>query len=342
MDFKTEITNFHYGRPNSIPSGFTLLLFIASSFYNLATMIRNFLYDRNLLPVECVNAKVISVGNLTTGGVGKTPVVAGLANFYANQYGEKVCIISRGYGGHLENKNVNVIKIDGNIKYDAYYAGDEPFWLAQNSHPEVCVLTCANRVKAAEYAANKLFATKIILDDGFQHRRLYRNTDIVLIDSMMKFGNEKVLPFGPLRENLLGLNRADVVYVVSKNTVHKKAEQYARILAKKSGKNVRVCRVEPDCIYNIKTGEALPEGAEITAVCAIGQPDQFLRFLDNYKIINTLIFEDHYSYSREDLANVNGYIVTTEKDAVKLKRFGLNNVYALKLKTEFDPTGLID
>ena len=175
MDFKTEITKFHYNRPNNIPTVFGIILYVASAFYNIITMVRNFLYDRNILAIDCVNAKVISVGNLTTGGVGKTPVVAGLANYFASQYGERVCIISRGYGGHLDNKIVNIIKKDGKINFDAYYAGDEPFWLAQNTHPEVCVLTSANRVKAAEFASDKLLATKIILDDGFQHRKLYRN-----------------------------------------------------------------------------------------------------------------------------------------------------------------------
>ena len=333
---KTEITNFHYNRASNLPGIVKRLLKFASYFYDAATTIRNFLYDKYILPITCVNAKVISVGNLTTGGVGKTPVVANIANYYAEQYGEKVCIISRGYCGHLDNKNVNVIKLDGDIKCDAYYAGDEPFWLAQNTHPEVIVLTCADRVKAAEYAVNNFQVQTIVLDDAFQHRRINRDADIVLVDSEMKFGNEGLLPYGPLRENLNGLKRADIIYVVSKNTDHKKAEQYARIMAKKLEKGVRVCRVEPDIIYNIKTGAPLDKSQPVTALCAIGQPEQFLKFLGDLKVEGMLIYEDHYTYTREDIAQIKGNIVTTEKDAVKIQRFGFNNVYALKLKTEFD------
>lgn len=338
---KTEITKFHYNRANKVPGYVKGLLKFASYFYDAATTVRNFLYDRYILRIECVNAKVISVGNLTTGGVGKTPVVAQIADYYAKQYGENVCIISRGYGGHLDNKNVNVIKLEGEIKCDAYYAGDEPYWLAQNTHDSVIVLTSADRVKAAEYAVNNFQVTKIILDDAFQHRRINRDTDVVLIDSEMKFGNEGILPYGPLRENLSGLKRADLIYIVSKNTDHKKAEQYARIMSKKLQKEVRICRVEPDRIYNIKTNAPIDKTQPVTALCAIGQPEQFLKFLSDLNVENIIIYEDHYSYTREDIAQIKGNIVTTEKDAVKIQRFGFNNVYALKLKTVFDCRGLL-
>ncbi len=340
-NLKTEITKFHYNRGGNIPDFVKPLLKFASYFYDGVTIARNFLYDKYVLPVNCVNAKVISVGNLTTGGVGKTPVVANIANFYAEDPEEKVCIISRGYGGHLDNKNVNIIKMDGDIKCDAYYAGDEPFWLAENTLPSVTVLTCSDRSKAADFAVNKMQVTKIILDDAFQHRKINRDTDIVLIDSVMKFGNEGVLPYGPLRENLAGLQRADIIYVVSKNVDHRKAEQYARILAKKLQKDVRVCKVEPDIIYNIKTKEILDKSEPVTAMCAIGQPEQFFAFLNDYNVTGRMIYEDHYSYSREDIAQIKGKIVTTEKDAVKIQRYGFNNVYALKLKTEFDMHGLL-
>lgn len=341
-NFKTEITKFHYNRPNNLPVVVKPFLKFASFIYDGVTIVRNFLYDKYSLPINCFSAKVISVGNLTTGGVGKTPVVANIANYYAEDPDEKVCIISRGYGGHLDNKNVNIIKFDGEIKCDAYYAGDEPFWLAEHTNPSVMVLTCSDRCKAADFAVNQHQVTKIILDDAFQHRKINRDTDIVLIDSEMKFGNETVLPFGPLRENLGGLQRADIIYIVSKNTVHKKAEQFARIMAKKLQKEVRICRVEPDIIYNIKTKEILDKSEPVTALCAIGQPEQFFNFLKDYNVVNRIIFEDHYTYTREDIAQIKGKIVTTEKDAVKIQRFGFNNVYAMKLKTEFDCRGLLN
>lgn len=340
-NFKTEITKFHYNKPSNIAWYLKYVFRFGAIFYDLVTVVRNFLYDRFILPIECVNAKVISVGNITTGGVGKTPVVAEIATFYANQYNERVCIISRGYGGHFDNKEVNVIKADGEIKTTAYYAGDEPFWLAQNTSDEVIVLTCASRVKAANYAVNNFQVTKIILDDGFQHRKLNRDTDVVLIDSEKKFGNEAVLPYGPLRENLSGLNRADIIYIVSKSVEHRKAEQFARIMGKKLSKDVRVCKVEPAEIYNIKTGELLDKTEPVIALCAIGQPEQFFNFLKGYNVVSTKTFDDHYSYKKEDISSIRGKIVTTEKDAVKLLEFGFDNIYALKLKTSLDLKGLL-
>lgn len=124
----------------------------------------------------------------------------------------------------------------------------------------------------------KIRCDKIILDDGFQHRKLYRDLDVVLMDSKMGFGNEKLLPAGPLREGMEAFARIDRLVVVSKDTDHKRAEKLAKIMGKKMKVKTSVCCTEPDYVYNIKTGERLADGAEITAVCAIGQPKQFMIF----------------------------------------------------------------
>ena len=340
-DFKTKITKFHYNRGTDINPNLLKFFSLCSVFYNLITSVRNFLYDRLILKVECVNARVISVGNLTTGGVGKTPVVAEIANYYANKYGEKICILSRGYGGSLDNKQVHLIKDISGIHYTAEQAGDEPYWLSENSHPEVIVITCANRINGAEFAVNKHQVTKIILDDGFQHRKLYRDCDIVLIDSEKRFGNKALLPFGPLRENLSGLNRADIIYVVSKNIDHSKAETYVKDLKKQTGKDVRLCKIEPEKIYNVKTGEILDKKQPVTALCAIGQPEQFVKFLSDLNITRRIFYDDHHVYTKDEITHIKGAIVTTEKDAVKLKAFGLDNIYALKLKTTINPERLL-
>lgn len=179
MNIKTEITKIHYTKN---PKGFVFnFLKFCSLFYALCSAFKNFLYDKKIVKPKQVNAFVVSVGNFTTGGVGKTPVVAEIAKTFV-QKGYKTAIISRGYGGKLNNKDVNVISDGVNLYYKADLAGDEPYWLAVNLN--MCaVLTCANRYKAAKYAVEKLGVTHIILDDGFQHRKLYRDLDLVLVDS---------------------------------------------------------------------------------------------------------------------------------------------------------------
>lgn len=347
MNIKTQITKLHYTKE---PQGalFNLLKF-CSIFYGIGSGFKNYLYDKNILKPKKVDAFVISIGNFTTGGVGKTPVVAEIAKYFVDR-GERVAIVSRGYGGKLNNKNVNVISDGINLYYKADMAGDEPYWLAVNLN--MCaVLTCSNRVKAAEYAIKELGVTKIILDDGFQHRKMARDLNVVLVDSEKMFGNENLLPAGPLREGMDGFNRVDKLIVVSKNVDHTRAEKIARILDKKFMKKAPtpalsqgegvcttlLCKVEPDYCYNIISGELLPKGAEVTALSAIGQPEQFYNFLEkDYNIKDKVTFDDHHQYTIEDVENIEGAVVTTEKDAVKLALLGKNNIYALKLKTVLD------
>lgn len=339
MNLKTNITKLHYTKE---PKGllFSLLKF-CSIFYGIGSGFKNLLYDKNIIKPKKVDAFVISVGNFTTGGVGKTPVVAEIAKYFVEK-GERVAIISRGYGGKLNNKEVHVISDGINLYYKADMAGDEPYWLAVNLN--MCaVLTCSNRYKAAEYAIKELGVTKIILDDGFQHRKLARDLDIVLVDSEKMFGNENLLPAGPLREGMEGFKRVSELVIVSKNVDHTRAEKIAKIMQKKQGIKATVCKVEPDYAYNIISGEHLQNGAEIIALSAIGQPEQFYKFLEkDYKIKEKITFDDHHQYTKDDIANIDGTIVTTEKDAVKLALLNKNNIYALKLKTVLDVEGLIN
>lgn len=335
MNLKTEITKIHY---NKDAKGLLLkLLEFGAIFYGIGSGLKNLLYDKNILKPKKVDAFVISVGNITTGGVGKTPVVSEIAKYFVAQ-GEKVAIVSRGYGGKLSNKNVNVISDGEKVFYNAQLAGDEPFWLATNSKGAI-VITTKNRFEGAKYAVEKFGVTKIILDDGFQHRKLHRDLDIVLMDSKMGFGNEKLLPAGPLREGMEAFSRIDKLVVVSKNVDHSRAEKLAKIMAKKMKVEAFVCKTEPDYVYNIKTEEKLVQGTEATALCAIGQPQQFYAFLGGYKIKQTIDFDDHHSYVEEELPE--GLIITTEKDAVKMQKFSRDDIFALKLKTVIDVENLI-
>ena len=335
MNLKTEITKIHYNK--NAKGALVKLLEFASIFYGIGSGLKNKLYDKGILKPQKVDAFVISVGNITTGGVGKTPVVSEIAKYLISQ-GEKTAIISRGYGGKLSNKNINVISDGEKIYYNARLAGDEPLWLAENTNGAV-VITSKNRYKAAKFAIEKFGAAKIILDDGFQHRKLYRDLDFVLMDSEKGFGNEKLLPAGPLREGTEAFKRIDKLIIVSKNTDHTRAEKLSKIMAKKMNIQTFLCKTEPDYVYNIKTGEKLADNTEVAAICAIGQPEQFYKFLNNFNVKQTISFDDHHIYTEEEIPK--GIVITTEKDAVKMLDFNRSDIYALKLKTNVDIQNLI-
>ena len=315
------------------------ILKFCSYFYGFGSRMKNFLYDNKILKPKKVNAYVMSVGNMTTGGVGKTPVVSEIAKYLVN-LGQRVAIVSRGYGGKLDNSKINMISDGTSVYFDAVQAGDEPYWLAENTQGAY-VFTCRNRYLAAKMAVEKFGIQVIILDDGFQHRKLHRDLDIVLMDSVKGFGNEHLLPAGPLREGPEALERIDKLVVVSKSVKHETAERVAKIMQKRLNIPTSVCYTEPDYVYNIKTGQRLMEGLAVTAMCAIGQPQQFYDFLSDYQVVKTVTFDDHHQYAPIDIVDISGSIITTEKDAVKLARFDRDNIYALKLKTVIDVENLL-
>lgn len=345
MGLKTVISRIHY---NKEAKGifFNFLKFL-SLFYALIIKFKNDLYYKGKLIPKRVNAYVISVGNLTTGGVGKTPVVAEIANYLAAK-GEKVAIVSRGYGGRLSG--VRVISDGDKIFFDANMAGDEPRWLAENT--KAIVITSKNRYDGAKFAVDKFGATKIILDDGFQHRKLHRDLDVVLVDSQMGFGNENLLPAGPLREGTDAFKRIDKIVVVSKNIDHIYAERYAKVMSKKLKKDAVVCKMEPDYLYNIFLPEdRLPQGEKALAFSAIGQPKQFYEFLKDYLIVKKVTFDDHHNYTQRDIDKLQQActdldaktLITTEKDGGKCSGFSFYlSVYSLKLKTILDVEALLN
>ncbi len=323
MNIKSNITKLHYSNEKNFLYN---ILWLPSLLYGFIVNFRNFLFDKGILKSYSVNANVVSVGNLTTGGVGKTPLVAEIAKYYISKH-EVTAVISRGYGGKLSSKNVNLISDGDKIFYDAKMAGDEPYWYAENIKGLI-VITCSSRVKAAEFAIEKFDVKNIILDDAFQHRKINRNLNICVIDSEKRFGNEKILPQGPLRESMNNLKRADKIVIISKGS-----KNYNKVLEFANEMNAIVCDAAPCEVYNIKTGTHLADNETITAICAIGQPEQFFKFLyPRFNIKRKIVFDDHHMYTKHDIENINMPIITTEKDAVKLKDLGADNIYALKLR----------
>ncbi|MCD7780576.1 MAG: tetraacyldisaccharide 4'-kinase [Candidatus Gastranaerophilales bacterium] len=348
---KLFISKLHYKKKNELnlyEKSAVMFLRVIGVFYGIPVFIRNKLYDKKLLPAYNSKSFVVSVGNITTGGVGKTPLTLEIAKYYLS-LNKKVAIISRGYGAKLSNKKPNLISDRSGALYTADIAGDEPVWLADNAKGAY-VVTCASRIKAEKFIKEKYNPDIIILDDAFQHRKMKRDLDIMAVDANNKFGNGYMLPAGPLREDLNNIKRADKVIVVNKDFDSKNALKYCDYLKKRFKKPTYLCKIVPDCTYNIITNEILPKDTRIMAFSAIGQPTGFYKFLKNdYKLTAVLEFDDHHIYERDDVSKIIHYaqeenithIVTTEKDAVKLKTV-IKDVelpvkfYALKLKAYID------
>lgn len=346
---KLFISKLHYKKnPNIFEKALLLSLQVIGAPYTFASNIRNKMYDKKLLPAYSSKSFVISVGNITTGGVGKTPFTLEIAKYYLS-LNKKVAILSRGYGAKLSNKKPNLISDGSGAMFSGTVAGDEPVWLANNCKGAY-VVTCASRIKAEKFIKEKYNPDVIILDDGFQHRKMKRDLDIVLVDAKNKFGNKLVLPAGPLRERLSNINRADKVVVVNKSNETQNALKYCDHLKNKLKKDIYMCKLVPERAYDIISDTPLRKGERIMAFSAIGQPESFYDFLkQDYKLVAVLDFEDHHGYDTEDIAKIINFaqeeniesIVTTEKDAVKLLDI-IKDVdmpvkfYALKLKAYMD------
>lgn len=353
---KVFLTNFHYKKDFKTVGDFLTagilfgILSIPTLSYLTITKFRNFLYKKNRISKFKSRVYTISVGNLTTGGTGKTPITAQIANYLHNK-GERPVILSRGYGGKLPNKEVNIISDGENIYFTAEESGDEPYWLAQHCKG-TSILTCSSRVKSAKFAQSNLKATRLILDDGFQHQKLERDLNLLVVDCEKQFSNGFVLPLGALREPLSEISRADKIIVVNKSFNDKKAKAYARFLTKTYKKPAFVCSIVPDSIYNIKTGETIKDNLPVIAFSAIGQPEQFYGFLRGYDVLETKNYPDHHIYTQNDLKELieikkqNNALamITTEKDAVKLKNLisAEDEIYALKLKPVLDLKSILE
>lgn len=355
---KVFLTEFHYKKEYKNAQDYIkavilyAILIIPSLFYLLISKIRNFLYKKNIIKKFKSRVYTISVGNLTTGGTGKTPITAEIANYLSKQ-GEKTVILSRGYGGELSNKNVNIISDGKNINYTPKEAGDEPFWLSEHCKG-TAVLTCSSRVKSAKYAQSQLQATRLILDDGFQHQKLERDLNILVVDSQKQFSNGCVLPLGALREPLSEIKRADKIVVVNKRFDDKFAKTFARYLRKTYKKPVFICSMIPDIIYNIVDNELLEDNMPVIAFSAIAQPEQFYGLLRTHDVMATKDYADHHIYTFDDINDLiklrEKYnakaMITTEKDAVKIKELLTDKnkdfkIFALKLKPEMDTKNLL-
>lgn len=292
-----------------------------SAIYGKIIDLRNALYDRGVFETHDLGARTISIGNITTGGTGKTPLVAYVANVL-HARGEKVCILTRGYG--RENSKQRVLVSDGEkILVDVRQAGDEPLELAQKLLGKAIVIADGDRVAAAEWANRKFGVTTFVLDDGFQHRKAKRDLDVVCVDATNPFGGGQMFPTGRLRELVANLSRADVIVITRANLVDPSVIADLKFEISRAAPYASVF-VSANAIAN---AEQLV-GKGVFAFAGIGNPESFFALLrqNNIDVVGTRIFADHHKYSPSDAADINSaarsananILANTQKDAVKL------------------------
>ncbi len=315
------------------------MLSLLSSIYGMVADVRNLFYERGLFESCDLGARTVSIGNITTGGTGKTPLVAYVAAILAER-GETVCILTRGYGRKDAGKRV-LVSDGSEILAEADESGDEPFELAKKLIGMAIVIADANRVAAGQWAKRKFGVTTFILDDGFQHRRAKRDVDIVCIDATNPFGGGKMLPAGRLREPLHNLQRADVVVITRANlagdisnlrselsdlnataAIFEAQNKIVRIVALEDfHANPQSTRSEEKKLtngsgWNLIGNKCLPNTdaeVRVAAFCALGNPESFFSQLtfafetettDGVALSMTKPFPDHHIYTQNDIAGL--------------------------------------
>lgn len=314
---------------------------ILALLYELGLKIQEILFDIGIFKIRTLPCKVISVGNLTAGGTGKTPVVEFIARQIALR--RKVAILTRGY----KRKNKAAI-LDVKPESSPKECGDEAVLLARKTG--VPVIAAVNRFKGGKYAIEKYGAQLCVLDDGFQRRHsLYRNMELLLIDASNPFGNGKLLPAGILREKISSIMAADVVMITKADDAVNIEELRETINAQNDYAEIIESVYAPAELYNIfdKDDKLLltaAAGKKIFALSAIGNPKYFDKVISglNPSELVRLVYPDHHSYRAKDTAVINEkaaqaeLTITTEKDAVKLAALDRSKfskkIYALKIE----------
>lgn len=283
--------------------------------YTLVISIRNYLYDTRILRAYMVVPVVISIGNIEVGGTGKTPFAITLAEGL-HKRGYNVAIVTRGYKGKLR-RTIRVLK-----DHSPDDVGDEALLMARLA--DVPVIKAHDRIDGATYAKRMFNSDIVILDDGFQHRRIYRDMDIVLVGRDLD--QEGLIPLGHLREPASSLGRADLV-----------------IYTRSGGSQEANASFIPDSLIGIdgtNRGASYLQGKDVLAFCGIARPDFFFQAVEGFGAkVKPLRFKDHHNYTLKDVkmikdaAGHKDLIITTEKDMIKLDLSLVDSKwYALKGK----------
>ena len=339
-------------------------LFIASRFYRAAVQSRLWLYTNRVIRNRSIGCLVVSIGNLSCGGTGKTPVVEVFARSISSQ-GRKVAILSRGYRSkkrsfaekmahRFTNKKIELpprIVSDGNdLLLNSREAGDEPYMLASNLK-NVSVIVDKDRVKSGLYAIENFATDVLILDDGFQYLMLKPHINIALVDSTDPFSNGHVLPRGLLREPVKNISRADYIFLTKSDGSHKLKHLRAFIRRYNKRAEIIECCHKPQYLEEVfhrgsKLELSALKGTAVASISAIACPASFEGFLEDQgaNIVARKHYADHHAYSEQEIIDfINEakkagakYILTTEKDAVRIPKIDRTDIPVLFLRIQID------
>ncbi|MBQ4439672.1 MAG: tetraacyldisaccharide 4'-kinase [Kiritimatiellae bacterium] len=343
------------GADKNQPGGIVALLgFLKgiSFVFSAAVAVRYFFYKYGIVRRFPLGVQVISIGNVTAGGTGKTPVTELFAKTLCEQ-GRKVAILSRGYRRKeapwyqrifTQVIDPPLVVSDGKrVLLDAATGGDEPYMLASNLHG-VAVLVDRNRVKAGRYAIKRLGCDTIILDDGFQYQKLRHSIEVVLVDSTNPFGNGNMLPRGILREPVRHLKRADIIFLTKCRGDVSEVKSEIRKYNKKA--QIVECNHAPRILKDVWSREEFPlewlNGKTTCTLSGIASPKGFENSLRamGAKVIWCERYADHHRYDPSEILYALNRssdmgadaLITTEKDAVRFPRFETSPVKCLYLR----------
>ena len=308
---------------------------VLSGLYRLIVSYRVKAYESGRFKSKKIPGFVVSIGNVTVGGTGKTPATIMLAQ-WAKEQGLKVAVISRGYGGRFTG-DVLEVSNGSTVSSSPMECGDEPFMIARRLQG-VPVVISKERFKAGMYAYEKFGTEFFILDDGFQHLALKRDLDIVLIDSQNPFGNGYLLPYGILREPVESLARGDAFILTRSNEEPRNCEA-AKTLRKRfsdipifTSTHVPDALILPNAEVRVKDVTTLKD-KRIIAFSGIANHSFFVQSLKELgaQVVHHSDFGDHHLYSRGEIERIIrlgdsfnvDYLVTTEKDWVKIHTIGV-------------------
>jgi len=350
--------------PGFLAALLLLLLSALSWLFEGLVQLRLWCYRQGILKHHTLGCQVVSVGNLTVGGTGKTPVVEILARSLQKS-GRQVAILSRGYrkkkrkrtlrrkwrdlvGGRRDTDPPLVVSDGKQILLEPLYSGDEPYMLAMNL-PNVAVIVGKNRVKSGIYAIKKLKCDTLILDDGFQHFALKHRLDIVLVDRTNPFDNGRTLPRGLLREPIRNIKRAGFIFITKSNGDGAE-ELRTQLRELNPTAEISECRHCPRYLKHLFQDQfedlGYLKGKRVVALSGIAVPKGFERELVRYgsEVVAHKIFADHHRYSLQEILDVQqeavergaDLIITTEKDAVRVPRLERPALPILFMRVEIE------